>query len=320
MAVATKLLLSGPSEFHEGYCASIYIHPKKDCAVIIYSGGAYFNQTLSYAVGNVDKKGSAITWGFPGQMSGDYPSIAIIERDDQFYVIEVHCSSGPPRKCFFRVGRVNEADRSIEWGQAISLGYGFKPKVCAKDDGTVIILKEKIAAYGLLYRIGNVNIDNRNIDWPVGVEFLPFNDNIYGVEPTIALCEGMVVIAIRTYRSTLKYWRASINDNKLSDLKELESLQEGGVNPSVSINSKGYIVESHEANTWFSNRIFRKVGKIRDSQIDWSPESALAHTLGKFSSISLAEDGHVLEVHKSDSEKKLLISQGMLRERGQDDH
>ena len=134
MAVVTKLL-SGPLEFHGGYCASICIHPKKDCAVIIYSGGAYFDETLSYAVGNVDKEGSAITWGFPGQMSGDYPSIAIIERDDQFYVIEVHCSSGPPRKCFFRVGRVkfmkliNQSNGVNQFHLAMGLSLKFVPRM-----------------------------------------------------------------------------------------------------------------------------------------------------------------------------------------------
>ena len=43
-------------------------------------------------------------------------------------------------------------------------------------------------------------------------------------------------------------------------------------------------------------KIYHRADKIEGDKIQWNPASILEHTRGEYPSISLADDGHILEV------------------------
>ena len=312
MAVSAQVLLSGSKRLHRGYHPSVSIHPKKNVAIRVHD--SYYGGNLYYSVGEVHKQEVLTGWGDPILYGrGTNPSIALTEVEEQLYVIETH-GSRAGRDCYYMVGKVNQDDRTIEWGPENSYCSGLRPRVCVNSSNTVIFIKEKPwgLSSGLKYHIGKVNT-SKTIEWKPGNQCISVTiEGTFVSQPAIAISGNMVVLMYRCYRSTLKCMIATLDgDNNIGSWTPLAKLQGGGINPSVSINSKGHIIESHQTKTL--RRIYCSAGKINGRNIEWNPNSVLPHTMGEYPSISLADDDHIIEVHKTNYGHDLFSSQGTLR-------
>ena len=298
MAAAAQLLLSGMIELNIGRSPSVSIHPTKNIAVRV--NDCNISRSLYYSVGKVCKEEMVTSWGdLKSYGTGQDPSVALIEIEKELYVVETHCST-LGRHCCFMVGEVDEKEQTIKWGPKKWFCSGLEPKICVNADGVVIIVKQKAwgTSYGLKYHIGNVNTDGKSIDWLPGKQCISVPAEGKSVsQPAIDINGSKIILVYHSHPSKLNCLLATLDENKrIGSWTQLQQLQGGGIYPSISINSLGFIVQSNQNSR--QTKIYHRAGKIEGDKIQWNPASILEHARGKYPSISLADDGHILEVHK----------------------
>ena len=111
MAASAQVLLSGSKRLHSSYHPSVCIHPKMNVV-----NDSNYSGNLYYSVGEVHKQEVVTSWREPiFYRKGKDPSIAFTEVEEQLYVIEMH-GSRAGRNCYYMVGKVNQDDKTIEWG------------------------------------------------------------------------------------------------------------------------------------------------------------------------------------------------------------
>ncbi len=187
-----------------GYLEYPSVHHKESLVVGVFGQTLTLKYDLVYKVGRLDKGKLLVRWGDNHEYAkGYYPSIALIhtgvegiegENKQRYYVVETHQSgSGLYKTCYYRVGEVNE-DLTIDFGPDSFLCYGVTPKVCAKDNGTVIIISGIYNYFeGIQYSIGQVNVKAKTIDWHTE-EPREFK-KLSGICPSVSISEDHVVVA-----------------------------------------------------------------------------------------------------------------------------
>ncbi len=296
---------------------SICVHHEENLVVGAFSRTRTMFNDLVYRVGRLDKGGFNIQWGIDVYYSkGCDPSIALIRtaigEEQRYYVVETHKSQFY-KTCYYRVGEVNEDLFTIDFGPDIWLCRGLKPKVCAKDDRTVIIITEKTySPNSIQYRIGRVNVDAKTINWHViWMEFI----ELPGISPSISISEENHVVVACVYRSNLVFIVGDLQDRhgRLNIVWGAAGIHGKGTNPSISVNSHGHVVEAHQKE--FLRMLCHKIGVCdeRRSRIAWDNNNCIQYTLGRFPSISIADDGYVIESHKTNFGNQTFLSHGQLR-------
>ena len=312
-AVNMALLCNGPQDIFEGRRSSVVVHPTKGLAVSVFDNAP--GSKSFYSLFSVNKKAednplilaSRIEFG-----SGKQPSVALVyeEESDTTYVIAT-------RRCrfhkefYYHIGTIDGL--SIQWFYHTHIGSGgVKPRISASKNGTIALVCE--VKYSprqrLQYFIGNLDTSNNQprISWKKENILVP---GFYGVEPDIAISDTMIVIIGRKNFYTLQTLVGKITGERLDiswgSPQELTSM---GINPTISINSHGFIVEVHQTKVLRS--LSRNHGKIntQGNTIDW--KQASTYTQGEYPTVSLSDDNFVFEMHKTNFGTKLFYSQGKL--------
>ncbi len=131
-----------------------------------------------------------------------------------------------------------------------------------------------------------------------------------GVEPDVAISDTTIVVICRTGLSTLQTKVGTIHSDRQIHWGPTMPLSSTGINPTISINSKGYVVEIHQTKMFRS--LIRNCGHILpDKTIAW--KQASTYTQGEYPTVSINDDNFVFEMHKSNFGLKLFHSQGELR-------
>ena len=304
-----ELMHTGPRSLKKrGIYSSVSIYSSKNIAVLVYES-TFGN--LYYSVGEVKKDNFATEWR-PAQKynierGGTSPSVAFIKVQDELYVIETHCSFqylGRSGEIYNMMGKVND-DFEIEWEQEKFLCNGHKPKICAKDDGTVIITYEKKRSYSLLYNIGKMESGQTGIKWKEMGSVIP---EVTGVTPDVAIHDNNIIFIYRYY-ATLKYKIATVESDGTTSWSNERSLEEKGKRPSISINCEGLVTIFYQYPLWGIYYFVGKLEKRADEFIIKRNETLLL-CKGDYPSIALADDKHALTVHTSWG--NLFTSQGEL--------
>lgn len=299
-----------------GRYSSVSTHPSQDLVVCVFDT-TVTDQRLCCSVGTLQKANGEIAWGPVCQYdSGTCPSVALISLGSDFYAIETHATGFlTASKCCYRVGKVNVDQKTIEWGSTKEVCRGKKPKVCANDDGTVIIVNEESHAFWgekIYHNFFKVNPEEKTLERPHGrdCEILDFE----GVEPNIAISEDRVVIVYRAGVSALKIAVGELRREQTRiewNTAITSVLPFTGKEPTVSINSRGNIIVSHQTALTMYRLIAHNYGHISSDAIVWKTNEA--HTVGEYPCISLADDGCIVEMHKSNFGTNLYQSQGDLQ-------
>lgn len=310
------LLLTIPSKTQFcGRYSSVNIHPTQDVVVCVYDG-SYTDQQLYCSVGTLNRDSGETIWGPVSRYdSGSHPSVALICMGNNLYAVEAHASGFLNSKCCYRVGKVNRAQKNIEWGNTNELCSGKKPKICANDDGTVVIVhEEKHAIWGekIYHDMLKINLDEKTLERSDGreCEVLDFE----GVEPNVAMSEEKVVLVYRSGVSALKIAVGELrrDQTRIEWNSAISStLPFAGKEPSVGLNSHGNIVESHQTALTMYRLISYNYGHISNDVIVW--KSNEAHTVGEYPAIAIANDGCTVEMHKTNFGANLYQSQGDLK-------
>ena len=299
--VDAQLMLTGSCRFKTGTFPSVSIHSSRNIAVLVYASN--FGGSLYYSVGEVKKENIVTEWHsselIDTARGGTTPSVTLIEFQNELYVVETHCSyvfAGRSIEIRYMVGKVIVNDFKIEWSPDEHLCMGYKPKVCANDNGSVVITCEQSGSYKLLYNNGKINLD-RNVDWQERDREIP---NVRGVTPDVAIHDNIVVFIYRNYHH-LKYKIAKLVPNEAISWFSEKSLEERGKRPSISINRDGFVTIYYQS--LLKERIYYFVGKLEKetnaNETIIKCNDPLLHCTGNYPNVALADDGHVVVVYKS---------------------
>ena len=304
----SQILLNGPRfQNLKGRYSSLDISIPAGLAVSVVDDTV---GSLYYSVGQYDGDHNQITWGEKQRYSyGRNPSVCLIYEGETLYVIEVHCRN-VASSLQYKIGKVNTHSLSIEWNDIPNefLTYGTKPKICATENGTVVIY-ETVLFDGLRYCVATTTIKDGNISIAWGrKEKIP---SIKGVEPDISVCQdklvaifshGKIIQEIFTIVGTLKENIVTWNP-KISTCGS-------GHNPSVSINSGNNFVAFYQV---LGRRLRHTSGKLDNDEIVWSECSASTFTLGEYPSVILTDDNKIVEMHKANFLHSMYQSEGELK-------
>ena len=301
------IVLSGPKFQHvQGRYSSLSISLPAGVAVsaMDHTGRLY------YSVGNYDGDHNRIDWGekcWYGR--GRSPSVCLIYEGETLYVIEVHCKN-VFSSLQYKIGKVNPQSLSIEWNNIPSefLAYGKKPKICATQSGTVVVIYETALFHGIKYCVATTVIQDGNISiaWE-GVQTIP---SISGVEPDISVYQDTLVAIFRCGR-VIQEISAIVGILKGNTVTwhRMKSRCGSGHNPSVSINSGKNIVAVYQI---IGRRLHHKSGQLVNGQVIWSVTSASTYTLGEYPSVVLTDDNKIVEMHKANFLYALYQCEGKL--------
>jgi hypothetical protein len=138
-------------------------------------------------IGHVDTASNTINWGNNNNAfqydNGMNPSVAICGST----VVEVHNGTAGVGPLWMRIGQVDTASNTIQWGNnnnAFHYDNGMNPSV-AIYGSTVVEVHNGAAGVGpLWYRVGQVNTSNNTIQWGNNNNAAPYDN---GLNPTVAM-------------------------------------------------------------------------------------------------------------------------------------
>ena len=300
-----KMALCFPIEIQKrGRCSSVCLHPTKNLAVSIHE--AAVGEKLYYSVFTVKKSAGDSVIAEPIEFNyGKHPSVAMVysEKDDKTLVITT-LRSKLKKDMFYQIGVLDEAKKMIDWQGTNPFNEGVKPKVCATNDGLVVIVsEEKLSVQQLRYRTGNVTYAPPRLNLKSSSKRVPDLD---GVEPDIAMSDTTIIIICRKGLYTLQTKLGTIRADGDIDWAPAVPLTSAGINPTISINSKGYVVELHQTKTL--RKLHQNHGQILPTRtVAWMQPSL--HATGEYPTVSMNDDNFVFAIHKKSFGTKLYHSQ-----------
>ena len=280
--------------------------------------------TLKSRVGVVSEVdgSSSIDWGKDRQYgAGFFPRVSM---NNDGIVVEVHQSL--MREVQYCIGRVNEATKTIDWGQeSLKIKKGYAPAVALTDNGHVLVVYEnrKLTTYKTYYCLGIVNFEFKRIDWTaqrkeygIGGQNLSVsmsNDGLIvevhrspaGVNFShLWLCVGKLnldeqhnpesiswkdPVAQGKYRNVDRFFPSSWNHPQSSPYSY-------GYYPFVSINNDGILIEAHQTTAW--RHLVYRVGVVDCETIQWSCKDCQYDT-GWAPVVALNDHNLVVEIHEN---------------------
>ena len=120
-----------------------------------------------------------------------------------------------------------------------------------------------------------------------------------GVQPSLDVRGNTVVIVYHSrLQCELKSLVGTINEGRTSISwgEEVSLVAAKGIYPSISVNAQGDVVKSHQ-NKFFRS-IWRVWGRVQNQQIEWKANSLTSATFGEYPTLSLADDGYVVEAFR----------------------
>ena len=313
----TEILLNGAKNQQlSGRCSSLDIKLEAELAVSVvdYAGSLY------YRVGNYDRDHNRMRWGENYMYSsGSNPSVCLVHKEETLYVVEVHCSGMMSSSLQYNIGRVNPNLMSIEWNNIPNafLAYGKKPKICATQSGTIVVIyerilfneiNERILLNEIKYCVSTTAIQDGNIS--IAWEDSQTIPSIHGVEPDVSVTNYKLVaiFSCGKFIQEISSIVGSLDGTSIA-WADRKSLCGYGHNPSISINSTMNIVAFHQV---IGRRLHHKSGQLVNGQVVWYDTSASTYTLGEYPSVILTDDNKIVEMHKANFMNSMYQCEGKL--------
>ena len=280
--------------------------------------------TLKCRVGVVSEvDGSfSVDWGKDRQYgTGFFPRVSM---NNDGIVVEVHQSL--MREVRYRIGKVNEATKTIDWWQEIKkIEDGYAPAVALTDNGHVVVAYEskKFAKYKTYYRLGTINFELKTIDWNDkritygnGGQNLSISMNNEGTIVEVHrspagvnfshlwLCIGKLKLDHQDNPESI-IWNDSVAQGKYRNIDRFlpsswshpqSSPYSNGYYPFVSINNDGILIEAHQTTAW--RHLVYRAGVVDGETIRWSSKDCQYDT-GWAPVVALNDQNQVVEIHEN---------------------
>ena len=296
-----------------GRVPAVSKHPQRDVAVCIYDAEQPY-QHLYYSVGRVDKAGGKTKWGHVHEFDkGKYPSVAVISINGGLYAIECH-SGHFFNNIYAHVGKIDAEEKCIHWGESQYLCPGKRGRICADDNGTVIIVHEEnnfiMSGSRIFHDVYAVDTSSKKL-CRKGLGICQEVTQLAGCDQDIALNKNGKVVIVYRSGDALMYLIGTIKDYRVTwcDVAN-KSLPATGKEPSVSINSQGLVIVAYQSK--LGRQLGYVYGYVEGDLIKWN-EKTDSSSFGEYPSISLADDGCIVQIHKTNFGLSLYHTQGELK-------
>jgi len=246
--------------------------------------------------------------------NGQHPSSASFNGG----VIEVHkAETEGATSLWYRYGVRKGA--TIEWSASRQYDNGREPAVAVNREGDVLEVHEtsNIATDDLWCRVGRADANSLVVNWRAGQKLdWPSAE---GHKPSAALVTqksdgGKLAVIVLQSKSNanLNYLTGYIGGDGRFQLN-YSATYDKGVQPSVSMNTSGQVVEVHKSQS--RDALFYRVGRVEKIEqnvlgvrsiktiVRWGP--SYEYDGGVQPSVAITENGTVVEVHKSQFETSL---------------
>jgi hypothetical protein len=279
------------------------------------------NDGLWYHVGQLDASNKTVAWGDSHEYDdGATPSVAMTSGG---LVVEVHRSQNNDG-LWYRVGQADGPSRTIAWGDSHQYDPGGQyPYVAINGSGLVVEVHQTTKTEGVdfpvtytycWYRVGKVDATARTIAWGDSDQFL---SNGQDSSPAIALTEDGSVVAVHVYQPpavgdplALSYQVGRVNAETRTIAFTTSTVYDTGMDPSVSINRSGTIIEVHSSPT--KTGLWYHVGQLDASALTVSWSGSKQYDDGDTPWASIDASGNVVEVHQSQNNDGLWYHVGRL--------
>jgi hypothetical protein len=230
-------------------------------------------------------------------------------------IVEVHDSTGQiyDTGAWYHIGKVNASGTKVTWGPSRHLFccFAMYPSVAITNEGYVIFSystgKNKKDS-GLKMLVGTVDLNSgvdQLIQWKTSSK-QPFDS---GYHNTLAVNASGVIAEAHESGSGGKgmYYRlghlkdpANGDFNVVWDTGDDGQPYGNGINPHISINDSGEVVEVHQvaANDYKLHYIR---GKLKANSIEFNKTQPRYNNNGQRPAIALLNDGYLVEVHANGS-------------------
>jgi hypothetical protein len=286
-------------EYDSGVDPSVAVNATQ---VVVEVHEAMIKTGLWYRVGMTQEM--TVDWG-PGTQydSGVTPAVAMNIFGT---VVELHKTQNPlSTQLYYRVGTVDTAKRSIQFGPSVAFDNGRVPSVAMTGQGVVVEVHETSGSDSKLwYHVGRINGDK--IQWG------PSRDYDNGQTPSVSVIDDGTVVEVHKSQGpdTLWYHLGKINGDKI-DWQPSVKYQDG-VQPAVALNPDGTVVEVHKSEG-ASNALWQMTGRVQGDRIGWTANAAQFDT-GQRPSVSI-HGGKAIQVHQSEDLRTLYYSNALLDDR-----
>jgi hypothetical protein len=213
---------------------------------------------------------------------------------------------------WYHIGKMNASGTKVNWGPSRHLCYCYAvyPSVAMTKEGYVLVAysdgKNKKAST-LNYIAGTLDLNGdveQRIQWKTGI--VPFDSGYHG---TISVNASGVIAEAHESGSGGKgiYYRlghlkdpASGDFDIVWDTDDDGQWYSNGINPHISINDSGQVVEVHQvASNDFKLHYIR--GKLKAKSIEFNTTQPKYNNNGQRPAVVLLNDGSLVEVHDNGS-------------------
>jgi hypothetical protein len=226
-----------------------------------------WRRALFYHVGT--RTGGLVRFGPSRPMgNGMYPAVAVNAGGT---VVEVHVTDRlGSHQMYYRVGQVQTADRTINFGQSLPYDTGYRPQVGLNRNGAVVEVHETtnwVYPSRYWYRVGQVQADKT----------ISFGDGQWyadGKTPTVAINNSNVAIEFfrwKAQRGAHHLWyRVGTFDPRAKTITfGPRRYYEEGERPAVALTDDRFVIVVHQS--YPDANLFSRIGKVNvpDQKIDW---------------------------------------------------
>jgi hypothetical protein len=226
-------------------------------------------------------------------------------------IVEVHDSTNPvfySTGSWYHIGKVNASGTKVNWGPSrhLTCCFAMYPSVAITNEGYVIfsysISKTKQDSR-LRIMVGTLDVNggvDQTIQWKT--DSLPLDS---GFHNTLAVNASGVIAEAHESGSGGKgiYYRlghlkdpANGDFNVVWDTGDYGQKYGDGINPHISINDSGEVVEVHQASA-NDPKLHYIRGKLKANSIEFNNSQPRYNNNGQRPAVALLNDGYLVEVH-----------------------
>jgi hypothetical protein len=238
--------------------------------------------------------------------TGEQTSVSIARNSN--YIVEFHKSENT-NKMWYHVGRLIAQWPSgyvVSWGKSHEMDIKVEwPSVTVTKEGYVIVVN---SPYGqvvnqIMYWVGKINIggsEDQDIQW-----YVKQQDFGYGFHPSVAVNSSGQIALVYECRNgcipELDYRLGHLENpaagkfNIVWDTGKDAIHYDRGINPHISINDSGQVIEVHQVAAKEYLLHYRR-GTLSSTSINFQP-SVRYDNEGKQPAVTLTNSGKVIELH-----------------------
>lgn len=258
-----------------------------------------------YLVGKVDFDKKTIKWG-PSRKYDTGTELAVA-MDNRGNVVEIHRGYHETKDHYYRVGRLDVGQKSIEWGESRKFDTGRALAVALDDYGHVVDVHRGFHEWeDRYYILGKLDTQNKTILWGDTVKYGSEGGRGGGIyEVAVAMDDLGNVVELHTKGSDAhNYSVGKIDESSQTIDWRSGGKYDTGSSLAVAMDNHGNVVNVHQG---FQERsdLYYKLGRLDPATrtISWSDSHK--YDRGRSFAVAMNDSGGVVEVHQGNKDPRV---------------